>query len=467
MNRKWTLFHFNPGDYKGLETYLNRQATKGWELEKVYGVVARWRRVERPSRWCVDLLNPRGEREEKLDYLDLCAEGGWTLVALQGCVAIFRSEPGREPFPIQTDPELEKKNYNRYYLRPAILSVVYVLVMLAAVVWGVASRDFGETHILTELRYGWLEYWMVAALYLALPVWGLMALWKILYFLSSLVRNRHGITAPSPAAMWINSVLTLVSTVVLGVLVLAALAVDKVLGNTDSFYLFVLLGMYAIMLLYRAFAMERQLFRGERLRHIVAGIICVVLLAGFITADVLLPYKEWYTAWYSSDKEEAAQVYEKTFALPLVHGEDVGIAFYTEGTDYSAETVDIAHTHGPMGDCWELRYFYGKEKSTYGDMGVGSLTVNTPSENMARRVAAALADGMARSGHDLWPDEELTPVDIHWADEAWHCRWQVNKDGGTADVLVVRVGKRVARIILPADLLSGENLSAIHAELTK
>jgi len=460
MERKWTMFCFNPSDYKGLEAYLNRQADKGWELEKLTGLFARWRKTERPSKWCVDLLNPRADREEKLDYLDLCAEGGWELVALQGSVCIFRAEQGRDPFPVQTDPELEKKNYNRYYLRPAILSVAYIVVLIAVIALSALTNDRVGVSALKELRYGWLEHWTVAAFYLALPVWALMAVWKIFHFLSSLVRNRRKISAPSVEAMWIHSVLVLFSTI-LGVLVLAALAADKVFGTLESLYLFMLLGMYAILLLYRAFVMERQLFRGEKKRTIIAGILCLVLLALFITADVTLPYKDWHTAWYSSDREEAMMVYEDTFDRPAIHGESAGVPFYDD------ESVAITHTHGPMGDCWELEYHYGKEKATYGDMGVGSMSVLAPSVGMARRAAAALVDGMDRSGHDLWPDEGLTPVDIDWADEAWHCRWQINSDGGTADVLVVRAGNRVARIVLPADLMREESLSAVRAELMK
>ena len=33
--KKYTLFNFCTGDFKGVEQYLNRQAAKGWKLDKV------------------------------------------------------------------------------------------------------------------------------------------------------------------------------------------------------------------------------------------------------------------------------------------------------------------------------------------------------------------------------------------------------------------------------------------------
>lgn len=458
MKRKWTVFYFSPCDYKGLEGYLNRRAEQGWELEKVAGIFARWRKTDRPSRWCVDVLNARADRESKLDYLDLCGEGGWTLVALLGCVAIFRSQPGEEPFPIQTDPELEKKNYNRYYLTPAILSVLYIGVLMPLLLL-LSTRSFPQEQVLRELAYGWLEHWTVAALYLALPVWGLMALWKIVNFVAALIRNRKKITAPAPAMMWIHSVLVVLS-LVLGVLVLAAMAADKILGNGKVVTILVLLGMYAVLLLYRAFTMERQLFVGERRRHVAAGVFCLVLLVGLIAADVALPCREWNSGWYSSNREEAAEVYKESFGYPLVHGEDVGVPF-EEG-----ESVVISHRCAPMGEWWSLEYYYGEKKVTYGNVGVGSLMVESPSVSVARKTAAALADGMDRSGFDLWPEVALEPIRIPWADEAWYYSWDIANTSGDGEILVVRVGTRVARIILPADLLMEENMETIRGELT-
>lgn len=80
--KKYTLFNFCTGDFKGVEQYLNRQAAKGWKLDKVGVLLGRfiWGRAD-DLRWCVDLADPKREREEEEDYLGLCAEGGWDLAA--------------------------------------------------------------------------------------------------------------------------------------------------------------------------------------------------------------------------------------------------------------------------------------------------------------------------------------------------------------------------------------------------
>ena len=109
--KKYTLFNFCTGDFKGVEQYLNRQAAKGWKLDKVGVLLGRFIWAERDDlRWCVDLADPKREREEEEDYLGLCAEGGWDLAAKTNNMYLFCSRPGLRPAPVQTDPELERKN---------------------------------------------------------------------------------------------------------------------------------------------------------------------------------------------------------------------------------------------------------------------------------------------------------------------------------------------------------------------
>ena len=40
--KKYTLFNFCTGDFKGVEQYLNRQAAKGWKLDKVGVLLGRF-----------------------------------------------------------------------------------------------------------------------------------------------------------------------------------------------------------------------------------------------------------------------------------------------------------------------------------------------------------------------------------------------------------------------------------------
>lgn len=56
---KHVLFAFSPYTYKAVEKYLNDQAVKGWELERIgrFEQLARFRRTHREDlRYCTDLL---------------------------------------------------------------------------------------------------------------------------------------------------------------------------------------------------------------------------------------------------------------------------------------------------------------------------------------------------------------------------------------------------------------------------
>lgn len=458
MNRKWTLFHFSPGDYKGLEGYLNRQAAKGWELEKAGAFLARWKRTERPSKWCVDLMGARKSREEKAEYLDLCAEGGWELFALQGAVCIFRARAGMDPAPVQTDPELEKRNYKQYYLRPAILSVVWLAVMIAMYAFLGLAIGTRFDNVAADLRYGWMEYWTVLAIYLGAPVWGLLAVWKIFHFISSQIRNRgETVKSPPPWAMWVNSTLSAVS-LLMGVLVIVGIGLDKVLGGmTGAASLYGVLPVMVLSLLYQWLQVDRELFKGEKRRHLVMAGVFLAALVLLIVADVRAPYGEWSTNWYSTEKEKAAAVYEDSKSRPIVHSEDVGLS---EG-----RYVDVEHKLTPMGEYWKLGYTYAEGEVGYLLRGQFSETLTAPSRWQASLLAGALADSFGvEKKYAPWPEEGLEPLELDWADEAWYGRMTL-EEGEEITFLVVRIGDRVTRLVFPTDLMTEENLEIIRAEL--
>ena len=460
MNRKWTFFQFNAGDYTGLEAYLNRQAAKGWELEKTGAFIARWRRTDNLSEWCVDLIGARKEREEKAEYLDLCREGGWELVSMNGSICIFRSAAGQNTFPIQTDPELEKKNYKQYYLKPAILSVIYIVAMIAMYAFLGLSMGTRFGNVAADLRYGWMEYWSVCALYLSIPIWGLLALWKVFHFVSSQVRNRgNEVKAPPSWAMWANSILSLIS-LLMGMLLLLGIGLDKVLGGLDgAASLYGVLPVVILSCLYQWFKIDKEFFKGEKRRALGLAVGFFAALVLLIAADVSLPYGEWSTAWYSHDKEEAVVIYKESFAYPIVHGEDVGVLF-----DDADESVDVERKVTPTGEVWELRYFYDDDKTTRGWVGLGSYTVTTPFRWQADFAADALVHGMGLGRYAPWPEEGLTRVEFDWADEAWYGELRY-EDGELITILVLRADKWVTRLSFPTNLMTEENLAGIRAEL--
>lgn len=460
MKHKWTLFTFSRGDFKTLEQYLNEQAQKGWELEKT-GVLARWKKTERRDlTYCVDLAKPRQDHKARREYADLCAEGGWELAAFTGQMYIFKSRPGERSVPIQTDPELERRQYNRYYIWNTILSVV-VLVAYFGFLFGVGAAlgsDFWEA--VDGLRYQALYSWTFAFLRGAMPLLGLWALWKIVDFIRAAIKGRTGTMGRSPCwVMWLNNILAFAAGAGAAI-VLAGCVLETLLGDDFESYLFILLLTWGGAMLYRALEIERELFPRERRRYVAVGVVCLLCFALLIVGRVTLKAGNWSTSDFSMDSEKGMAVYGQTHALPLIHGEDVGVPFLPE----EGETVHIYHEVIPAGERWEVNYMYGSKKSSHGFLNVGSETTQCFTEKQAELLAEALVQGYGLNRYAPWPDEGLTAVEIGWADEAWYGT-VIPKDGEVISVLAIRVGERVTRMIYPADLMSVENLEIIRAEL--
>lgn len=463
MKHKWTLFAFSRGDFKSVERYLNEQAERGWELEKT-GMFARWKRTERTElTYCVDLAKPKQDHQERLDYVEFCREGGWELTAYTGQMYIFKSLPGADAIPIHTDPELEKKHYNKYYVRNTILSVVYIVALITLyALMGLSTRARYE-NAAVDLRYGWMEHWTVGALYLALPVWGLLAVWRVAHFILSLIRSRGEKVRSTPTwAMWLNSVLTILS-LMLAVLVLLGLLLDKILtGASSGISFYVLAFLQAVQMVYWWAEIDKELFRGEKRRYLVNALCTIVLLVVSVAADITILYGEWTTGWFSWDEKQAMDVYNSSYEQPLVHTEDVGLTFDFLDGGY----VDVERKLLPVGEWWELGYSYPDGMPGDRLFGFSSVSVQCFGRRQAERMAEALANSMdVDTRYALWPESGLESVELDWADEAWYA--ELTPEGVTVSFLVVRVDDMAARLIFPTDLMSAEKLASIRAELTK
>lgn len=460
MKHKWTLFLFSRGDFKTLERYLNEQAEQGWELEKT-GILARWKRTERRDlTYCVDLAKPRQDRGARLDYAELCAEGGWELAAFAGQMYIFKSAPDMTPVPIHTDPELERKQYNRYYIRSSILSVVVLAAYLAFFWLMFAALGSSVSEDVREVYTHWMTSWMGVGLNMALPLWAVCALWKLVDFARVLIKGQRGSIGDSPRwVMWCSCVMALLALMG-SILFFIGMVLEFLLGADLFVYAAVWLFVWGGALLWKALEIDGELFRGERRRHVALGLASLLICVLLVVGKILLPYGQWSTSRFA-DWRKGIPAYEQTNDLPLVHGEDVGISFLPE-----EETVDITSEVIPVGERWEISYWYGTKKTSTGLLRAGNTTFQCFTEKGADRLVDALVNGYELDDYTRWPQEGLTSINIDWADEAWYGT-VVPKDGEVISALVLRVGQRVTRLIYPADLLSENNLEIIRTELQK
>lgn len=130
-------FGFTVQDRQAALEWLQGQADEGWELVKLRRVFLSWayfRSLTRPGiRYGVDIAeSDMSPYQNGPEYAALLADAGWEFVAKIDGMAFYRALPGRDPAPIQTDPELEAKRYRREVWMPQAITSVVVFAVLGA-----------------------------------------------------------------------------------------------------------------------------------------------------------------------------------------------------------------------------------------------------------------------------------------------------------------------------------------------
>lgn len=150
---KCAFFAFQPSDCEAARLWLTRLYDQGWELEhlpRFAFLPAKFiPRTRDDVKYCVDLSH--GVRDPNFapdDFDKLVQESGWTLVGTARTgLDVYKSLPGRDPIPIQTDPALFKKAFFRRELLLTLL--VFLIVVLFLILLG--STHGLRTTLPTEL----------------------------------------------------------------------------------------------------------------------------------------------------------------------------------------------------------------------------------------------------------------------------------------------------------------------------
>lgn len=150
---KYAFFVFPPSDCEAAQLWLTRLYDQGWELEHLPSFAflpARFiPRTRDDVKYCVDLTHGVRDPNFAPDGFDqLVKESGWALVGTsRSGLDVYKSLPGRDPIPIQTDPALFKKAFFRRELLPTLL--VFLIVVLFLILLG--STHGLRTTLPTEL----------------------------------------------------------------------------------------------------------------------------------------------------------------------------------------------------------------------------------------------------------------------------------------------------------------------------
>lgn len=186
----WGFFSL---DYKAMETYLEEMAKKGWMLEKVGRMTAKFRAiVPQKLKFYVDVFKGGGPltpewTEEAEEYRKLCQDSGWTFITSQDYLQFFYAEEGKKAVPIQTDEVLEQRIVETTLWRNELLSILIFFIIAAMVL----VRYF-------PIKYNNLLSFTGVAVTLLFPILCIFMLATTFYYLFWMLRARRNIKRGFP-----------------------------------------------------------------------------------------------------------------------------------------------------------------------------------------------------------------------------------------------------------------------------
>ena len=173
MKKRYALTYFLDADYKAMEDWLNRKADRGWELERLrLGLLAVFVPRTHPEvTYAVDLAPIRRDEEEEETYRQLCADAGWELVGKAGAKRVYRSVPGRDTIPLQTDLDVEEKQFRACITRPELSGAMRTTLLVVFLTWLSVWSNSGAIY--------WLELALEPMVLAVLALIALELLWHL------------------------------------------------------------------------------------------------------------------------------------------------------------------------------------------------------------------------------------------------------------------------------------------------
>lgn len=208
---KWGFFPFDAIDYKSAQAYLDKKAARGWVLDAlVFKRFARF--VPAQGRYhCVDLDMPHVFSDDlDWDYVDFCADAGWELIASARGMLLFRSKPGENPAPLQTDAGMEAERFWKRHIRRNLI-------------WTLVSTAFLAFLYVFALTCGYVPAVEALCGNAALLLAGLAVLWPVLLLRDLIcllraavrIRRDRAVPAARPKRAWVFGFLAFLSVLLL------------------------------------------------------------------------------------------------------------------------------------------------------------------------------------------------------------------------------------------------------------
>ena len=138
-NTKRCIAQFTFYDRTGIQSFLEKQAEKGWLLEKMGTLNWKFRRITPGKIHYAVTYFPKASvfdsepSEQQKDFQEFCAHTGWKLAGANAQLQIFYNE-AENPIPIETDAQMELETIHKSVKKSFIPS--YLLLMLLALLQG-------------------------------------------------------------------------------------------------------------------------------------------------------------------------------------------------------------------------------------------------------------------------------------------------------------------------------------------
>ena len=345
MNHRYSLPLFSFYDHTGMTCHWEKMARRGWLLDKMGGVLWRYRKIE-PQRLRFAMtyfpevtgFEPDTPAAQS-DMQAFCAQAGWQLAANAGKFQVYYNEDP-QAVELDTDPGIQlevihramKKNFLPSYALLAVCAVMQILTQI-----GSLTRDYGVFYSGPAQYFSGFS-WMM------LPIWcGLLAIYLLelgrylLWYRKAKRRAGEGLMTPSPNSGWVQ-----VLAVVLLIIILLSWGLSSDMRGVVFTMLAMLLGVGILSVLLSK--VLKRLKVSAKVNLLVtcgmAVILSLLLVGGGITQGILVRDRDENTVQY----EYEGHIFTRhTDEIPL-RLEDVGYPAAEDSTSLDVQRSPLV-TH--------------------------------------------------------------------------------------------------------------------------
>lgn len=283
---KFIFWGFFSLDYKAMGSYLQEMARKGWMLEKVGRMTAKFIAIEpKDIKFCVDIfkfggpLTPENTREAR-SYQKKCEDLGWTFITSKDYLQFFYADEDSDPMPIHTNEVEEQKNMKSTLMKYELLGIGIVLFSLYIII----SRSFplSHTNLLTSMGlYATFVFPILAVFMSFLLLYNLIWMFRLNTNIKKEIPMKKPTLKSAKKRALISNVLTLAM-----ILTFMIVTIMDVFLTSNK----VILGLIPTVvgigsgLIMRYFIKKKAKDKGDSILYIVVGMIAVILGVNIIGA---------------------------------------------------------------------------------------------------------------------------------------------------------------------------------------